>query len=457
MFVVGNSNGLMASSATHRGPQTTRPYYLVDDGAGNATVDGDLTVAGTLFVDTIEPISTTEPVYIRAPNELGGDLLANSGLVVEGGANRSDISSAQVSIATYKPLTRGTIDYGQGEQVGSLSMWGKDTSGNDTKYVDVRGVITNPTNGAEESRLNLVLQKAGVALTLLQLDTSENVVKTLTNTQLQAGGNIIGLADISCNGDVYVGDDLFVGDDVNCADVLATASVQANRAVILGTTVPSALAGIAFRVDGVDAGRTNHDSINMNITGLTGTASAVQQICGTQVASRAIKDASNNITMTIGSSIAPNATLQLSISGETTVAYEPSRMKATSAISSGSTVSFTNSAEILTNSSVVASRTGYYQFIAQFRTDAIGTFDAGTDIISFYADISGGSLTPLIGSIHDITYTTATTFEYTFSGYAFATAGDTINLIHIDTGTFTMTNAVLFVLWNYIGPGTGLV
>jgi hypothetical protein len=194
----------------------------------------------------------------------------------------------------------------------------------------------------------------------------------------------------------------------------------------------------------------------MNITGLTGTAGAVQQICGTQVATRTVKDASDNITMTIGSSIAPNATLQLSISGETTVSYQPSRMKATSAISSGSTVSFTNSAQILTNSSVVASRTGYYQFIAQFRTDAIGSFDAGTDIISFYADISGGSLTPLVGSIHDITYTTATTFEYTFSGYAFATAGDTINLIHVDTGTFTMTNAVLFVLWNYIGPGTGL-
>jgi hypothetical protein len=34
--------------------------------------------------------------------------------------------------------------------------------------------------------------------------------------------------------------------------------------------------------------------------------------------------------------------------------------------------------------------------------------------------------------------------------------GDIIRLIHVDTGTFTMTNAVLFVLWNYIGPGTGL-
>jgi hypothetical protein len=284
-------------------------YFVRKNVSGDANIVGNLTVDGKLFVDTIEPISTTEPVYIRAPNELGGEMLNNSSLIVEGGANKLDSSQNQVSIATYKPLTRGIIDYGQGEQVGSLSMWGKDTSANDTKYVDLRGVITNPINGQEESRLNFVLHKANANVAYLQIDTSENIVKTLTNTRLQAGGNIIALADISCNGDVYVGDDLFVNDDVNCADVLATASIQANRFVSLGTTVPSALAGTTYRVNGIDAGRVNHDSVNMNITGITGTAGAVQQICGTQVASRATKDISDSITMAFGSSNAPRTIL----------------------------------------------------------------------------------------------------------------------------------------------------
>jgi hypothetical protein len=76
--------------------------------------------------------------------------------------------------------------------------------------------------------------------------------------------------------------------------------------------------------------------------------------------------------------------------------------------------------------------------------------------MTFYADISGGALTPIVGSIKDITNVTATTFETTFSGYAFANAGETIRLIHVDTGTFTITSGSVYVLWQYMGDGTGL-
>jgi hypothetical protein len=445
MFVVGNSNGLLASSATHRSLQTVKPYYLTQQS------DGDVVVDGTLFVDTIEPVSTTEPVYIKAPNELGGEMLNNSALVVEGGANRNDVNQLQVSIATYKPLTRGTIDYGQGEQVGSLSMWGKDTSANDTKYVDVRGVITNPTNGAEESRVNFVLQKAGVALTLLQLDTSENVVKTLTNTRLQAGGNIIGLADISCAGDVYVGDDLFVNDDVNCADVLATASIQANRFVSLGTTVPSALAGTTYRVNGIDAGRVNHDSVNMNITGLTGTAGAVQQICGTQVATRTVKDASDNITMTIGSSVAPGATLRRQTTAGTAT-YYPGAVK----ICDIGSITKQTSATLVPESAftVPAGYDGYYSYTAQISMDTVGTVADG-DILSIYLDLSGGSLTPVAGSINiiDIAENANDVIFTAPSGIIMQrlVAGNTIQLYHSEAGTYTFSNGAVRVAYSYLG------
>jgi hypothetical protein len=94
--------------------------------------------------------------------------------------------------------------------------------------------------------------------------------------------------------------------------------------------------------------------------------------------------------------------------------------------------------------------------MAQFTSTAIGSFDAGTDIMTFYADIEGGALTPIVGSINDITNVTATTFERVITGYAFANAGETIRMMHVDTGTFTITGGVLYVLWKYMGDGLGL-
>ena len=154
-------------------------------------------------------------------------------------------------------------------------------------------------------------------------------------------------------------------------------------------------------------------------------------------------------------SVTGNATITgtLTVSGSAVI---PQPMKSTSAKSNGSLITFTNTAEVLSNSSVVASRTGYYQFMAQLQTVSIGSFDAGTDAMTFYADISGGSLSPILGSIKDITNVMASGFETTFSGYAYATAGETIRLIHVDTGTFTITSGSVYVLWQYMGDGTGL-
>jgi hypothetical protein len=256
-------------------------------------------------------------------------------------------------------------------------------------------------------------------------------------------GNLSVAGDITASGDLIAGDDLIVAQTIDCRDMN------------VNETSPSFLSGITFKVGGTNAGRVNSDGTNMILQGLTGTPCDIQLKCGTIVASDIQKDGANNITFTVGGPSAPETRLRK----ETTagvVEYVPSLMKSTSAISSGSTVSFTNTAEVLTNSSVVAPYTGYYQFMAQFTSTAIGSFDAGTDVMTFYADINGGALTPIVGSIKDITNVTATTFETTFSGYAFANAGETIRMIHIDTGTFTITSGALYVLWQYMGDGAGL-
>lgn len=271
----------------------------------------------------------------------------------------------------------------------------------------------------------------------------ENVGNLSIAGDIGCGGSIVAGADVIATGDMVVGDDLTVTQTVDC------------REMNVNETSPSFLSGVTFKVGGTNAGRVNSDGTNMILQGLTGTACPIHMKCGTTIACDVRKDVTDNITYTIGSSQAPETRLRK----ETTagiVEYVPSLMKTTSAKTSGSTVSFTNTAEVLANSSVVAPYTGYYQFMAQFTATAIGSFDGVSDVITFYADISGGSLTPIIGSIHDITSVNGTNFEYSFGGYAFANAGETIRMIHIDTGSFTMTSGVLYVLWKYMGDGAGL-
>lgn len=271
----------------------------------------------------------------------------------------------------------------------------------------------------------------------------DNIGNLLVTGDIGADGSIVAGADVVATGDMVVGDDLTVTQTIDCRDMN------------VNETSPSFLSGITFKVGGTNAGRVNSDGTNMILQGLTGTPCDIQLKCGTIIASDIQKDVANNITFTVGGPTAPETRLRK----ETTagvVEYVPSLMKTTSAKTSGSTVSFTNTAEVLANSSVVAPYTGYYQFMAQFTATAIGSFDGVSDVITFYADIEGGSLTPIIGSIHDITSVNGTNFEYSFGGYAFANAGETIRMIHIDTGSFTMTSGVLYVLWKYMGDGAGL-
>jgi hypothetical protein len=440
-------SGLIPSRETCGNGASDSNYFVRVGSNGNSEIIGDLTVGGTLFVDTIEPVSTTEPVYINAPNEIGGTQLNNSALIVEGGANRiADGSGLQVTIATYKPFTRGTIDYDSGEQVGSLSMWGKDTAGNDTKYVDIRGVTTNPTNGAQESRINLSMSKAGTITAYLQLDTSENIVKTLNTTKLQSAGQFVALTDISCNGDILVGDDLIVGDAI-----LVGQSVSANRFFVNETTSPGALQGVVYRVDTVDSGRVNHDATNMNITGLTGTASAVQQICGTRVATRATKDGSDNINLTVGSSVAPGATLQRQTTAGTAT-YYPGAVK----ICDIGSITKQSSATLVPESAftVPAGYDGYYSYTAQVSMDTVGTVADG-DIMTLYLDLSGGSLTPVAGSINiiDIAENVNDVIFTAPSGIIMQrlVAGNIIQLYHSEAGTYTFSNGAVRVAYSYLG------
>jgi hypothetical protein len=103
-----------------------------------------------------------------------GQTLTGSALVVEGGDFRTDISASGVGIATSKRLTRGTVDYGTGETIGTFNMYGVNTAGVNAQYASIRGVCTNPTAGGEKGRLNLTVLSGVIPNTIAQVDAAEN-------------------------------------------------------------------------------------------------------------------------------------------------------------------------------------------------------------------------------------------------------------------------------------------
>lgn len=449
-FITGNGNGLIAPPDIFPSGPTRPAFYLT-----RQNESGDVDISGTLFVDTIEPVSTTEPVYIRAPNELGGVQLNNSALVVEGGA-LPDISNLQVTISTYKPITRGLVNHTAGEDVGSLSAWGKDTSGSDVKYADVRSLVTDPRAGMTQGRMNFIVAKNSVQSTLLQIDASLNLVRTLDSAGFTSAGDISGNAALRVATTITAGGAITAGGNVVAG---AVNTVQGRQMTVAETTVSGGLGGIAFTVDGNAAGRLNSDATKMQLNGSTGPSYPVEIQCNERTAIRATTDASNNIAVAIGASQAPARNVRLTnVDASGTTTYWPSLMRTTAATSSGADISFSNTAtQLSTNLSFAAPYTGFYQFMGQFKATTIGTFNVGTDTITFYADISGGGLSPLVGLTHDIVDVgTGSNVEMTFSGYVSATAGEIVNMYHIDEGTFTITGGVLFGIWKWMGAGTGL-
>jgi hypothetical protein len=437
-----NTNGLTTNGDTFLTGDPESYIYVRRGRNGDSVIDGDLTVEGNMFVQggsTLPVINAPDvsgnALYFKNPYNLGGSTdISNSVAIFEGGALRSDISQSQVTMSLYKPITRGIVDNGTGEQLSSLSSWGNDTSDNVVKYTDIRSVITSPLSTNKRARINFGVQQNGASPTsIFQIDGSQNLVQTLSGAAFTADGAISGASSVTAATDL-------VGRGATIKEVTGQ------------------LGGIEIQVDNVVLGRVNHDATNMIVRGLGGTPSSVSLQCDGIRAVNAIKDASNNVVVKLGSSSSPDVFFE-KVNASGTFPYIPALLKTTAAYvpGQGSVVSFTNVAQVMSASAMTAPYQGYYQFMAQFTTTSVGTFDPVTDEIIFYADISGGSLTPLVGSIYYIDGVgTGSAFAKTFGGYVFLEAGDTVRLIHVDSGTFTITDGVLFNMWNYLGAGLGL-
>jgi hypothetical protein len=155
----------------------------------------DVDVAGyeLLGVEYINAkLISSSPVIITNPFNLG-QALTTSALVVQGGDYRTDISQNGVGITTSKRITRGTIDYGTGEIMGTFSTYGPDTTGTQIQYAAVRGICTNPTAGSSTGRINFAVNSGASYPVLMQIDASLNEVSIQgnANTTLNMRGQRI--------------------------------------------------------------------------------------------------------------------------------------------------------------------------------------------------------------------------------------------------------------------------
>jgi hypothetical protein len=97
---------------------------------------------------------------------------------------------------------------------------------------------------------------------------------------------------------------------------------------------------------------------------------------------------------------------------------------------------------------------GYYSFTAQVLLNGVGTVADGENI-SIYLDVSGGSLTPVNGTINiiDMTENAANSFSQAPSGIIMQrlTAGQVIQLYHLENGSYTFSSGSIQVAYTYLG------
>ncbi len=181
---MSNTNGLIsARTVCFTGADDSNAFVRVGV-AGDVTVAGDLFVDNDIYAGTIVsvPEATGNPFYIKNPNNIGTAPLSDNAVVIEGGNNRSlDEPAAGIGLALTKPFTSGV-----GEDIGTLSMYGKDASGADTRYAYIRAGSRGNTVGNVKGSLQF-----GVAGALLEMDGSANILNTVGDLATQLRGSVL--------------------------------------------------------------------------------------------------------------------------------------------------------------------------------------------------------------------------------------------------------------------------
>jgi hypothetical protein len=172
-----STNGLISCKAVCATAASNSNYFVRVGGEDSADIAGDLVVGGDIYASTIisAPDISLNPFYIKNENNLGINPITESAVIIEGGANRIDISSSPVALTLYKPFSSQTVGY---QQVGALQFAGVNTAGTAVRYGSVRGISLNATSGATKGMLEFQVLDGTLHSTRMEIDASANVIRT---------------------------------------------------------------------------------------------------------------------------------------------------------------------------------------------------------------------------------------------------------------------------------------
>jgi hypothetical protein len=100
---------------------------------------------------------------------------------------------------------------------------------------------------------------------------------------------------------------------------------------------------------------------------------------------------------------------------------------------------------------------GYYSFTAQISLSGVGDVSGANDFMTTFLDLSGGSLTPINGTINIVTIVenTSNVVDVVVSGVIMQrlAVGDVIRLFHSESSDvgFTFTGGSIQVAYTYLG------
>ena len=172
-----STNGLISCKAVCATAASNSNYFVRVGGEDSADIAGDLIVGGDIYASTIisAPDISRNPFYIKNENNLGVNPITESAVIIEGGANRIDISSSPVALTLFKPFSSQTIGY---QQVGAIQFAGVNTAGTTVRYGSVRGVSLNATSGATKGMLEFQVLDGLTHSTRMEIDASTNTIST---------------------------------------------------------------------------------------------------------------------------------------------------------------------------------------------------------------------------------------------------------------------------------------
>jgi hypothetical protein len=222
------------------------------------TVTGDATIG-----DDLTLLSDAAVLGFGVDSDVTLRHMHNIGLSLSAGANRTQLEVISTDDGASKgptlELTRDSASTAASDSLGNIKFIGKNNADENVTYAEISTLLLDPTDGAEDGRLDIEVMRAGTAVSAIALKENEIELNATT---------------IDVNGAVNFSDDVTYAAG---ADII-TASLGANNVRVgAGAGDSIILGGDNNVVVGTDAGASittgsynvalGHNALDANTTG----------------------------------------------------------------------------------------------------------------------------------------------------------------------------------------------